>query len=112
MKQAEINEYNQRVQALIGQGKVTEAGMLSHWVIGRQNQQSLRRLQEGMATPEAGEPVFFSDINAPRPGIAYQIISLSLAPGSATYQAVLNMLHAEFVFTPDGTPEPGKGSKV
>ncbi len=105
----EIEQYGARVNALIGQGKLQEAAALSAWVNGRQNQQSLRMLEEGLALPVEGQmPALFVDSHAPGYGEQFQVITLSLAPGSATYQAVLSLLHTEFRFIPDGTPESGK----
>ena len=108
MKVSEIQYYGERVTSLVMQGKSEEAAALSAWVNGRQNQQSLRLLQEGLAVPLEGQmPAIFVDSHAPAHGETIQVIALTLAPGSATYQAVLSLLRTEFRFTPDGTPEPG-----
>lgn len=108
MQEGDIEQYQQRIQSLMGEGKTREAQALISWVNGVWNQQSLRRLEEGMAAAELGKPAIFIDSYSPRFGESYQIVALSLAPGSATYREVLNLIHAQFVLTPDGTPEPGK----
>ena len=106
MQSEDMEQYQRRMQDLFGLGKVQEAMALGNWVTGVWNQQNLRRLEEGMASPEGGNPAVFIDSHVPRFGESQQIVALSLAPGSATYQAVLSLLRTQFVFTPDGTPEP------
>ena len=106
MQQSDLERYQQRVQSLVGLGKIAEAMALANWVQGAWNQQNLRWLEEGMATEASGIPAIFMDSYATRFGESHQIVALSLSPGSATYREVLNLLRAQFVFTPDGTPEP------